>query len=824
MIDIQQRLKTIFQTQRLVFWYDDNEALKNEFNEIDLDDVTKLEIDNNEFGIKRQLLSLQSTDKFLIYSPTTAPQDEDNWLLDLNIANYIFSADKTSLILQNIGLDVSFKEFVGKFDKFFNPNAKTRLDTLKSLLSDKEDNNTLALKIMAISIGSEDNIDSIMLKVFSNDKHFETLNKYSLTDEFFKAIKSKYSYCGDSVKDLLYKLFQNHFYYALDKSKCILNSDARLFVKGWMDNIRHQKSFEQISNEISDELNIDNIIADIDTSKLIYCDTYEKCDKVVISNLLSKLSNDIINSTEMTKIITTREHTFWFENYQNIYKALLSASLLFDFVKNTKLTMNSFEDGITEYSKHWYKADMYYRDYSMHSSKAEYLELLKPLNSKIEDVYLNSYLRELNDNWQDFTKTYTTSSLLPHQQKFYDTKVEPYLQKNKKVFVIISDALRYECGVELNSQILNENKKKDRFSTTISSMLSSLPSYTQLGMASLLPHKQLSIQNKNDIVYIDGKSSSGTANRDKILKSYDENAVAIGYEDFLKFKREEGRSLVKSASVIYIYHDEIDKMGEKNEIKTFDAVQSTFDSIIKIVKQISNFNGINILITSDHGFLYTNQATQDSEFCKVDNKQAIKSNRRFIIGQNLGSDTCVHKFSGTDLGISGDNEYLIPKSINKIRVQGGGNRFVHGGASLQELVIPLIELNIGKGKKEIKQVNVDIIPLRNISTNTVNISLFQSEVVDEKTKPRTLLVSFQSADDVLLSDEFKYTFNSTEQYDTNRETRFKMTFKQNINDYNNQNIKLVTKKVLEGSSETPIYKEFEVKLALSFFNDFDDDF
>jgi len=121
MIDIQQRLKTIFQKERLVFWYDDNEALKNEFEAIDLDDVTKLEIDNNEFGIKRQLLSLQPNDKFLIYSPTKAPQDEDNWLLDLNIANYMFSADKTSLILQNIGLDVSFKEFVSKFDSFSQP-------------------------------------------------------------------------------------------------------------------------------------------------------------------------------------------------------------------------------------------------------------------------------------------------------------------------------------------------------------------------------------------------------------------------------------------------------------------------------------------------------------------------------------------------------------------------------------------------------------------------------------------------------------------------------------------------------------------------------
>ena len=187
MIDIQQRLKTIFQTQRLVFWYDDNEALKNEFNEIDIDDVTKLEIDNNEFGIKRQLLSLQPTDKFLIYSPTTAPQDEDNWLLDLNIANHMFSADKTSLILQNIGLDERFKELVAKFDKFFN--APTRIEVLRAKVSERESRDTLVLKMMAISISSDDNIESIMLKIFSNEKHFETLSKYSLAEEFFKAVK-----------------------------------------------------------------------------------------------------------------------------------------------------------------------------------------------------------------------------------------------------------------------------------------------------------------------------------------------------------------------------------------------------------------------------------------------------------------------------------------------------------------------------------------------------------------------------------------------------------------------------------------------------------
>lgn len=815
MIDIQQRLKTIFQKERLVFWYDDNEALKNEFEAVELDGVTKLEIDNNEFGIKRQILSLQPTNKFLIYSPTTAPQDKDNWLLDLNIANYMFSADKTSLILQNIGLDVGFKGFVSQFDKFFT--AKTRLEALKTLLSDKETQGSLGLKIMAVGIGCDDNIASIMLRVFEDEKHFETLSKFSLDGLFFEAIKRKYAYDGDSLKDLLYKLLQNHFYYHLDKSRCTLNSDARLFVKSWMDSSRHKESFEQISKTVENELNIKNIITDCDASKLIMVDTYEKCDQALISHLLKKLSQESISSKEMFKNISIREHTFWYESYKNIYQALLSASELFDFVKESDFKVKSFDEGIKEYALHWHKADRYYRDYSLASSRAEHLELLKTLSEKVEDVYLNGYLRELNDNWQSFAQSYTTQTQTPHQQRFFSNVIEPHLRKSQKVFVIISDALRYECGVELSSKI----ESMDRYSATCESMVSSLPSYTQLGMASLLPHKQLSIGDKNDIVFIDGKSSSGMLNRDKILKSYESKASAIGYEEFLKFDRNDGREFVKENALIYIYHDEIDKMGEKNEIKTFDAVQSTFETLTKVVKQISNFNGSTIYITSDHGFLYTNRATEESEFCKALSDGAIKINRRFIMGLGLSEQTCVAKYDGKALGIEGENDFLIAKSINKVRVQGGGNRFVHGGASLQELVIPLISIKKARST-DVRDVNVEIIPLRNISTNTVNIALYQSEVVDEKTQPITLKISFESIDGVTLSDEFKHTFDSVEQYDTNRESRFRLTFKQDINEYNNQTIKLITKKVLDGSSEMPVYKELEVKLSLSFFNDFDD--
>ncbi len=80
--------------------------------------------------------------------------------------------------------------------------------------------------------------------------------------------------------------------------------------------------------------------------------------------------------------------------------------------------------------------------------------------------------------------------------------------------MIITDALRYECGEELYTTLQAEN----RYEATIEPLVSSLPSYTQLGMASLLPHKELSIKEQSDNVIADGLSSSGIQGRTKILQ------------------------------------------------------------------------------------------------------------------------------------------------------------------------------------------------------------------------------------------------------------------------------------------------------------------
>lgn len=79
------------------------------------------------------------------------------------------------------------------------------------------------------------------------------------------------------------------------------------------------------------------------------------------------------------------------------------------------------------------------------------------------------------------------------QKAFYlNYIIEPHNLSKEKVFVIISDALRYECDKEF-SDILNTEAKG---SATVDVLQGVLHSCTKLGMASLLPNKNITLDKK----------------------------------------------------------------------------------------------------------------------------------------------------------------------------------------------------------------------------------------------------------------------------------------------------------------------------------------
>ncbi len=817
-VNLSTTLCKLFEKHNIIFWYDDEGKLKDEYESLAID-AQKLSIDNNEFTIKHQVLTAEKDQKFLIYSDKKEPNYHDNWLLDLQLRAYKFSADRASMILNELGMALHYKPFIENHVEFFA--AKSRVKAFAKEFDQQDSEYIMALKMMAVLLKCEASIEMIVIKLIQDNKNYTFMSKYHLESYLWKTIKTKYHYDVEkpTMRDFAYKLLQNHFFSYVDRSKCELNKEASLFIKNWMDSSSNKESFKELSKSVERDLSTASQVQECKIDNILECDTYESCEQLIISNISKMILAPNPNKEKILDICTYREHTFWYSEYANIYKAFRSAIELISLVKENHFVCEDFDDGLKEYATSYYKVDYHYRKYINHSNKSEHSQILKKLDNYIEDIYLNGYLRVLNDAWQSNIKSYKNSTTF-YQKDFYQREVEPIVKSKQKAFVIISDALRYECGVELQKKIQIIN----RYNATIEPMVGVLPSYTQLGVASLLPNKTVAFDAKDDSIYVDGTSSKGSKNRDKILKTANKRSAYIDSESFLNYNRDDGRAFAKAHDIIYIYHNEIDATGDKSasENRVFDAVESSFKTIEKIIKHIANLNGTNILITSDHGFLYQNRPTSESEFCKVEKpKNPKRFNRRFIIADDIQKSSCIDIYDASDLNIVGDEKVALANSINKIRVQGGGHRFVHGGAALQEMVVPLIKIK-KKRKDDVRDVEVSALPISQITTNTIMISFYQEEIVSEKVKPKTLKMAFYTNDGKLLSNTQSYTFDSSDVHDRNREVKLKFDFKQIAGDYSGENIKLVMKKQIQGSSEEPIYKEYEIKLQLSFTNDFDD--
>ena len=269
--------------------------------------------------------------------------------------------------------------------------------------------------------------------------------------------------------------------------------------------------------------------------------------------------------------------------------------------------------------------------------------LLHELRERMESAYSGWFIPQLGLAWNKVLEG--RAGLLArwqvdgwiNQQDFYARHVQSHLDAGvKRVFVIISDAFRFEAAEEL----VREINGKSRFKATLSAMLGVLPSYTALGMAALLPHQTLAYkQNANLDVMADGKPVSTVEQRGDQLASV--QGVAIKADDLLALGKDKGREYVRDQRVIYIYHDKIDLLGDKqgSERETFDAVAQTLTELTQLATFIVNsLNGSLVLLTADHGFLYQESPLDEADKSALGDKPegTLKAKKRYLLGKGIG--------------------------------------------------------------------------------------------------------------------------------------------------------------------------------------------
>ncbi len=268
----------------------------------------------------------------------------------------------------------------------------------------------------------------------------------------------------------------------------------------------------------------------------------------------------------------------------------------------------------------------------------------------------------------------------------FDHIVAPKLQKNgHKVAYFMIDALRYELGVALERQLIEDGQVQ------IQAALAQLPSVTTIGMASLLPGagQQLRIMNDaQSIVPMLGDQVVETVAQrmDTFRKKYGQRFEEGRLEDFVR-----GRfDFSPETDLLVLRAIEIDSQFENHPDTAPTEITNALKRIRVAIHKLKERGFNEVVIVTDHGF-FMNTHAGAGDVCSKPPGNWIGVHDRCALGDSAG-DSNHFVVSAEKMGIKGDfAKFAAPYTLAAYR---SGLLYYHGGVSLQECVVPVITMQL----------------------------------------------------------------------------------------------------------------------------------
>ena len=773
--------------RQIVMWYDESEEFSEEINNIKLDNAELFILDNDNWIFAKYYIESENPNiNFLVYAPFRRPSDEDNFLADMSHYATLFSADKISILCQELNIDYNkFKDVLSTYSNFWN--ASSRIKSFKDLNIQEYTKNRIELGILAVLSGEKTlNFEYIIRKIIvkhfeEDDSIIEKFDKYNILNVFWEFVYQKFGYMEDKpsvgkftislVLNYTASLFEGNTPKSWDRFLIEDKNNPRVFIDNFMNNTNYINTFDKISSILEDKLNISRDIKNHNVDSYIKCDSFKTFDRNIINhytNLLSETKEKI----EFDNILELREKGHFYDGFEDEYQLIYWANEFIGLINEfqREILPDEVNELIDLFANRFVNIDKAYRKFYYHYDKIEDTDYIRNLQPMIENMYTNIFLFKINPKFTSLVEDIKDISITK-QWRFYKT----FIHNNKtKTVVIISDALRYGCGMELK----NELDKNPTWTNTIQPMLSTVPSYTALGMASLLPNKE--IKYENGVVLVDGKQCKSTEDRQKILQDYNPDAIAVQFDYINSLRRSELRSLTKGKNLIYIYHNQIDARGDNasTENEVFAASQEAIDEITKLTTRlIDGANFSRVIITADHGYIYKKGSLDDSSKLDLDTVSAFYKNRRFLLTDeetNISGTKCL----SLDYINNEDVYVTVPKGVDVFKLKGAGLNYVHGGLSLEEVIIPIIGVKSKQGGKNQRTVELQLISSNNKITNyETMLTFFQKENVSKTVLPLEASIYFEDDEGNKISNEVIIFADKDSEYAEDRQFKEKFTLK-----------------------------------------------
>ena len=805
---IEKKVNSYFEKYpvlKILFFFDESQEFLEEVKSLAIPNIHVEFYTESAFTIKCKLLNELIDTKVLLYIPMAHPNTQDEYhqfpLLGLLLANKELKLDNVGEFMENYGLQRHQKALVTKYMKELKYSGVQMV--CEPILNAYGFEETAIQKGLIASFLKFKNIESwpliiskLLTLLVSKDETelnrvISKIAELKMQDTIIQQVSENTSYVMKSLcREELIQAARCIYYNKITQTiSTVSNLDPYLSFK-----IKDQTQIvrlNQLLNEtemnthLSSSFNdvIKLVSKDIKGDKLIdiygldanFAEFSPSMIWAVINNLYSQIVDSpegVIKKLDIISIQQTLD-----EGMHNFLKYVTYMAKLHQMVNAiSSYILNKPEDYLKAYTEELYFIDSLYRkaiktykliDYSELPSTIPLDDLHLALNNRYEehtDKLNREWLKCLNQFDFDYAKI-----PISKQYDFFKNEIEPL---NQKVVVFISDALRYEVAHELLSELHSDVKNTAK----IKYMMASIPSKTNIGMAQLLP--------SGDLVYNNGDisnstvSTEGLPNRNIILQKFKSDSLAVQFSEITSNSQEKNREIFKNA-VVYVYHDIIDSTGDKraSERRTFDVVPEAIDEIKRLVKSLhATYNVSKVIITADHGFLYNDREIEDKDLENISDSNPLTTHNRYFITSSKSQQTLGYSIPLSKTTAFNDDVFVtIPHSVNRYRKQGVGHQFVHGGGSLQEIVVPVIESS-RKREEVVTKVRPSLINKGNLKvvSNVLRLNLLQETKVSRMEKELSISTGLYN-NNILVSNEIISTLNSTSDSPSERALRIELT-------------------------------------------------
>jgi len=839
-----------FYNRRIIFWHDEEREFEEKLDDIELENAKLVVLTGrNNFEVKKLLSVDDKSSNFLVYCPLSYDRPDDNWLIHIELYSEEFRADLNSIWISEMGLPNSpvIRKQVKAYKKYFN--AKDRRVKIAALNNNITTAAQMHLVVMAAICGIKDMQPNSIIHAVMNagldmesNSIYQNLVSYNADKPFWMMVLKATGY-NEGDDNNLGRLAIHMLLTATTrtmKPECLAGLDAFIsmphqaycydFISDWLHSDDNSQLHET-ARYAEEEARLPQRFEKLSLEELADTECFPCLNEVILTKLMTEISDHIINVDVIRNMVEKRRTMVWYDKVDCYYDGILQVANMQQFFLDHSTGFHTVEakNVWKEYTEDYYKMDTYYRQFHLCFQKSltvgNYVidDLFKHVEEKVEGLYKNWFLGQLGTNWSDACASnleeYGRILDVPQQVDFYSTNVK---SSDNRVFVIISDAFRYEVASSLTEQLRRETQSK----VMLSSCSAIFPTVTKFGMAALLPYKELSVVEKTGgglQVLADGQSTESN-NRDKVLKNVEPNSVALQYKNIIGMKRLDRQALVKGMDVVYIYHDKVDEASHTSDSAVFPACDDAITEIKNLVRIIVNeFSGTNIYITADHGFLYTySPLTEDDKVDKTTpTEHDVEIDRRYLITRK--GATPDYLLPVNFLGGHTEYDAFAPRESVRIKKKGGGMNFVHGGISLQEMVVPVIDYKYlrsdskaykrNRDKIDTKPVTVNLLSAsRKISNMIFSLNFYQKEAVSDNREAATYLLYFTDASGKQISDTQKIIADKTS--NNGQERTFRCSFNLKSLKYSNtDSYYLVIAD--ESGLQLPQREEFQIDIAFA---------